>query len=161
MYGSAADIKILTGVTPEDLGLQNEVDPDAALDTALTHWINGVGSVIDSHLGALAPVDPADSKYAGVVGVAERTVANIIAYARGTRETVYAPVSEYAVEIFNASDATAKVEKELAAFLNKPVRVAFMSSMTDDETDLVDYNDLDENGDPLPSSKHVVLDDSV
>lgn len=134
-------MKVLTGVEPSDVGLDDEADPDTALDAAIQGWLDDVSARIDEMLGSRSPVGSGDDIRPAIDGVAERTVANILAYARSVRETAYASVNEFRVQIFDASNATKSLRRELSSFLTSSPSVTLFTSMTDEELEDSIYGD--------------------
>ena len=109
MYGSESDVKNLTGVHYDELGM----DDAAALDAVLGQWLEWITSRIDAML-AQAPVEAEDALRDAVDDVAVRTCAKMVAVARQNRTAPVVQINDFAVQIINTADVTADLQDELA-----------------------------------------------
>lgn len=126
MYGTAEDVKRLTGITPERLGLKDDEELDVLLDV----WLRRITVAINARLtqGEIKKDDP---DYEGVVDVCVRTVAKLVAVAYQQRQSPIVQIEDFAVDILNTSQVTENLYQELRPYQKRRVSV-FLSS--DDKT---------------------------
>lgn len=130
MYGTPQDVKYLTGITPEELGIDASVsiNPDQTLNDILTTWLTRISSAINTRL-VQGEIDANDSKYDGVVDVCVRTVAKVVAVARQNKIAPIQQIGQFAIEIINTSDVIRNLSDELKPYQKRSVQ--FFTSIND------------------------------
>lgn len=115
MYGTPEDVINLTGVTPNDLGLDEKDSPDTALNELLETWLTRISSAIDVRL-TQESIDEDSDYYAGIVDVSVRTVAKLVAVGRQQRLSPVVQIGEFAVNIINTTQVIRDLEIELKPY---------------------------------------------
>lgn len=125
MYGTAEDVKRLTGITPERLGLKDDEELDVLLDV----WLRRITAAINARLtqGEIKKDDP---DYEGVVDVCVRTVAKLVAVAYQQRQSPIVQIEDFAVDILNTSQVTENLYQELRPYQKRRVSVFLSSNAT-------------------------------
>lgn len=128
MYGTPKDVIDLTGITPDSLGLDEQLNPQAALDSLLTVWIDRISIAINARLtqGRVLPSDP---NYKGIIDVSVRTVAKLVAVAVQQRTSPIVQVNEFAVNVINTTQVIKDLDEELKPYQKQSkTRFSFYSS---------------------------------
>jgi hypothetical protein len=122
MYGIPQDIINLTGVTPAALGLDHQANPEQALSDLLTTWLERISTQIDVRL-IQGKVNSDFQYYNGIVDVAIRTVAKLVAVAQQQRLSPVVKIGEFATQILNTSQVIQDLSTELKPYQQRSVQM--------------------------------------
>lgn len=115
-YCTALEVIRLTGVKPSSLKLDKEADPDLALETLITDWIQQSMALIDSYCHRTFTVDETTS-WNVVRSVCQRMTANMVALSQARRDTPLVKVNDWRVEISSAGIFTKELREDLDPFV--------------------------------------------
>lgn len=132
-YVTAAELRAWRGVQPADFRLEDEADPDAALDDLLNGWSDHVKDLIDdySNVDFLADADGNLDDVSGTVRtVALRALSNYVTLAQNAREGSHVRIDEWrvGVEAHNAI-LTEELTDELDLAISRRMRRERMNNL--------------------------------
>lgn len=122
MYGTPQDVISLTGIKPEDLGLESNQDPDKALYDLLTQWMSRIATHINVRLGENQNVRQNDSRYNGLIDVNVRTTAKMVIHAQQMRTNQLVQVGDFNIQTIDSTDVVRGLDTELKPFIRKSSR---------------------------------------
>lgn len=113
-YGSVDSAIAMTGIRPEHLGL----DPgeEQKMKDLLDGWLSEVSDLIERHKNRSFGDQPPP----GINSIATRALANLINYARHTREAQVVRVDDWTVNALEAQVLTRDLKRELRAYKGLP-----------------------------------------
>lgn len=114
-YGTVDNVESISGVSPRDLGLEDEQDPDAALQDLITRWLKQISSQIDARLPQ-GHVDKQEDSREALNGLAERKATDLISFARHSRSSPIIQIDEFATKMINSSQVYEGLDEELEPF---------------------------------------------
>lgn len=114
-YGSVDRVLRSTGVSPRDLGLDDESNPEEALGTAIEDFLVQVTSEIDIRLPQ-GHIDENEDARAGIDGLAERKVGDLLAHSKQHRSSPVVQIDEFTAEVINSSDVFRNLDDELEPY---------------------------------------------
>lgn len=115
------DIRQLTGVTASDFDFPSESDPEKALDTLLSIWIERIASHVHTRLER--EIQAEDDEYKAIQDVVIRTVAKVVSVALQQRTSPVVQISDFAISILNTSEVVKDLPKELRPFKKSSINV--------------------------------------
>jgi siderophore synthetase component len=122
-YCTALEVIRLTGVKPSSLKLDKEADPDLALETLITDWIQQSMALIDSYCHRTFTVDETTS-WNVVRSVCQRMTANMVALSQARRDTPLVKVNDWRVEISSAGIFTKELKDDLEPYIHTSSKVS-------------------------------------
>jgi hypothetical protein len=132
MYGTPQDIRKFSGVTPQDLGLEDDV----ALDELLNEWLDRISTAIDVRLKEGTSVKSIDNRYKGLVDVCIRTVARMVVIAQQSRSNPIVQLNEFTISTIDTSEVIKNLDKELKPYVRQSARrsnIKIFSSIPEEE----------------------------
>ncbi len=115
-YCTALEVIRLTGVKPSSLKLDKEADPDLALETLITDWIQQSMALIDSYCHRTFTVDETTS-WNVVRSVCQRITANMVAFSQARRDTPLVKVNDWRVEVSSSEIFPKELREDLDPFV--------------------------------------------
>jgi len=128
-YGSAKGVKDLTNITADQF---RATETEEELDELLERWLKQITSAINTRL-VQGEIEDDDDKYLGIVNLAERKCADLIAVAKQLHTGDIVNVDEFAVHILNTSQAFEDLTKELKPYQRRKVSVTWTGRDEEDE----------------------------
>jgi hypothetical protein len=110
-YCTAEEVKELTQIRPDQLGLEAE-DTDG-LDTILNRWIGYCTSLIDAHTHTTFE----ESVPGAVSLVCLRAVANMVAFSQTRKNTPLIKVNDWKVTVSSSDILTSDLRRDLKPFV--------------------------------------------
>lgn len=116
LYCSVDDVIRVSGVKPSSLKLDKGSDPDGALETLLTKWINQSMALIDSYCHRTFTKDEITA-FTVAESVCVRMTANMVALTQARKDTPLIKVNDWKVEISSAGIFTKELKDDLKPFV--------------------------------------------
>jgi hypothetical protein len=133
MYGSQADVIEITGVKPEDV---EQVD-QAALETLLGKWLERAKSLVDAEtrrdFDAEVAAETIPAVPAGVVDVAVRLVANMVAVSLQRRKSPLVQMGTFDVQISSDDVFSEALKKDLKPYRKRSKFGLYLVGQPDEE----------------------------
>lgn len=116
-YSTPADVIQFTGLKPENVNLEDESDPTAALTSLVTKWLVQIKDIIDSYCHQTFGEE--DKTVPGTVeSVSLRMAANMAGQAVTRRDTPLIRVNEWKVQLTSSAIFTDDLKSDLEPYVD-------------------------------------------
>lgn len=121
IYSSEEDLRRFKGVSPQQLWLDEEPDPDAALLVKLGEYLEVATGNINTYTGRDFLAEVANGEItkvpAAIEMVALRIGANVVSLARAQKKTDLVKINDYTEKLFTARVFTQDMKEELDLYV--------------------------------------------